>query len=105
MLIRFKSPATADVLMLGESAQQILRLVGKDGQLTGIFEVDDQPRLVELLDAAVAAEARALTEQAAADSGAKAPPRPSVSLRQRVWPLREMLLQSHRARVAVVWGV
>ena len=103
MLIRFKSPVAADVLMLGDNAQQVLRLVGREGQLKGIFEVDDQPRIIELLDAAVAAEAQAA--KAAADAGGTAPARPLVSLRQRVWPLREMLRQSSRERVAVVWGV
>jgi Domain of unknown function (DUF1840) len=104
MLIRFKSPAAADVLMLGDSALEVLRLVGREGQHKGIFEVDAQLGVVALIDAAVAAESSALAAPAGSE-GSVSPPRPSVSLRQRVWPLRELLLQSHRERVAVVWGV
>lgn len=104
MLIRFKSPAAADVLMLGDNAQEVLRLLGREGQLKGIFEVEAQPGVIELLDAAVAAEAKMLAEPAPPDAAKPSPPR-AVSLRQRVWPLREMLLQSQRERVAVVWGV
>jgi hypothetical protein len=102
MLIQFKSKAAADVLMLGDSAQQILRLVGREGQPKGIFEPEDQAHVIELLDAAIAAEELPPEDVGVED---QAPARPAVSLRQRSWPLREMLLQSQRAGVAVVWGV
>ena len=31
--------------------------------------------------------------------------RPEVSLRQRVWPMREMMRRCHEAGEPIVWGV
>jgi len=41
MLYKFKSKATADLIMLGEGAETVLALVGKKGQSKGIIEVEE----------------------------------------------------------------
>jgi hypothetical protein len=100
MIYKFKSKATGDLLMLGPNGDQLLRVVGREPAPRGIFEVADMPALIGALQAAVAADEAARSE---ADGD---PERPgAVSLRQRVWPMVEMLRRAHAAAEPVVWGV
>jgi hypothetical protein len=112
MIYKFKSKATGDVIMLGPNGDQLLRLLGREPGPKGIFEPADMPALIATLKAAVAAEeaARAepgpsadnATEAAAADEPAA---QAKVSLRQRVWPMVDMLGRAQAAGQPVVWGV
>ena len=109
MLYKFKSKAAGDVIMLGPNGDQLLRAVGRDPAPRGIFEVDAMPALIAALEAAVAAD-EAARDRDADDAGQtrNTPPgqggRDGVALRQRVWPLVEMLRRSHAAREVIVWG-
>ncbi|MDZ5460329.1 DUF1840 domain-containing protein [Azohydromonas lata] len=107
MIYKFKSKATGDVVMLGVNGDQLLRIMGREPAAQGIFEVDDMPRLRQLLEQAVAAEeaARAQAEAEAAAEGKQLPPRDGVGLRQRVWPLVEMMKRAQAAGYPIVWGV
>jgi len=100
MLYKFKSAAAGDVIMLGPQGDQALRLVGRDPAAKGIFEVADMPRLQAQLEAAVAGEA-----PAAAEPGDEQAAQPVVGLRQRLWPLIDMLRRCHAAGEPIVWGV
>ena len=107
MIYKFKSKAAGDVIMLAASAEPILRLVGKAPAAQGIFEVADMPSVIDSLERAVA-DAEAAREQAereAAAEGRRTPAGDAVSLRQRAWPLVEMLKRSHAANAVIVWGV
>jgi Domain of unknown function (DUF1840) len=123
MLYKFKSAATGDLILLGAHGDQLLRLLGREPAAQGIFEVDDMPSLIATLQAAVAstnatngndgndgnnghnntsiAHAAANAANAADDADTA----PAVSLRQRLWPMVEMLRAAHAARAVVVWGV
>lgn len=107
MIYKFKSKATGDVVMLGVNGDQLLRIMGREPAAQGIFEVDDMPRLRQLLEQAVVAEeaARAQAEAEAAAEGKQLPPRDGVGLRQRVWPLVEMMKRAQAAGYPIVWGV
>jgi len=98
MLYKFKSKASGDVIMLGPNGDQMLRILGREPAPKGIIEVADQAAAIAALEAAVAAD------EATARSGDPLPP-DRVSLRQRVWPLVEMLKRAQRAQVPIVWGV
>ncbi|MES2959589.1 MAG: DUF1840 domain-containing protein [Pseudomonadota bacterium] len=103
MLYKFKSKAAGDLIMLGPNGDHVLRLVGREPESRGIFEVDAMPGLIAALQAAVTADE-------AARQGADGGDAPTVgradrvALRQRVWPLVEMLRRSHAAREVIVWG-
>ena len=97
MLYKFKSKAAGDVIMLGPNGDQVLRLLGREPSPSGIFEVEAMPGLIATLQAAVAAD-----EAARAGGGEPAPS--AVTLRQRAWPLVEMLRRCHAARAVIVWG-
>ena len=106
MLYKFKSKAAGDVIMLGPNGDQLLRIAGREPAAQGIFEVEAMPAIIGALEQSVAAD-DAAREQAAAEAG---DPKPSlsgdrVSLRQRVWPLVEMLRRAQVAREVITWGV
>ena len=56
MLYKFKSKATADLIMLEPNGRQILRIIGKEPATKGILEVLEMPRAIEALRQAVQQE-------------------------------------------------
>jgi len=106
MLYKFKSKTCGDVIMLAANGDQVLRLVGREPVQQGIFEVDAMPGLVATLLQAVADDDAARQAKAAAGKAdASGEGRgDGVALRQRVWPLVEMLRRSHAASEVIVWG-
>jgi Domain of unknown function (DUF1840) len=105
LLYKFKSKAAGDVIMLGPNGDHVMRLIGREPQARGIFEVEAMPGLIATLQAAVVVdEAARQGDPAAADEAPAAGRGDRVSLRQRVWPLVEMLRRCHAAREVIVWG-
>jgi cyclopropane-fatty-acyl-phospholipid synthase len=115
MLYKFKSKATADLIMLEPNGKQILRIIGKEPVPKGILEVLEMPRAIEALRQAVQQEedTRAQLDaqnvngsvdtketKGAVTSGQERP----VSLRQRAAPFIDMLQRAHKANKDVVWG-
>lgn len=115
MLYKFKSKATADLIMLEPNGKQILRIIGKEPVPKGILEVLEMPRAIEALRQAVQLEedTRAQMDaqnvsgsvdtkdtKGAVTSGQERP----VSLRQRAAPFIDMLQRAHKANKDVVWG-
>ena len=115
MLYKFKSKATADLIMLEPNGKQILRIIGKEPVPKGILEVAEMPRAIEALRQAVQQEedTRAQMDaqnvsgsvdtkdtKGAVTSGQERP----VSLRQRAAPFIDMLQRAHKANKDVVWG-
>jgi hypothetical protein len=103
MLYKFKSKAAGDVIMLGPNGDQVLRLVGREPAPKGIFEVEHMPQLIAALEQAVAAD-EAARKRCAEDDEDKPGKGDGVTLRQRVWPLVEMLHRCHAAREVITWG-
>ncbi len=107
MIYKFKSKAAGDVIMTGPAGDELLRALGRTPAPKGIFEPADMPGLTTAIEQAIAADeaARADAEAQAAAEGRTLPPRREVSLRQRAWPLLEMMRRAHPAREPIVWGV
>lgn len=107
MLYKFKSKAGADVIMLAPHGDQVLQALGREPAPKGILQAADLPALIARGDAAVAEEQQA--QERAADEaraeGRTPPPKPEVSLRQRVWPLLELMRAAQAANTDIVWGV
>jgi hypothetical protein len=102
VLYKFKSKAAGDVIMLGPNGDQVMRLVGREPAGKGIFEVAQMPALIAALEGAVTADETARRQ--AADQGEPPGKGDGVSLRQRVWPLVEMLRRCQAAREVITWG-
>jgi hypothetical protein len=107
MIYKFKSKAAGDVIMTGPAGDDVLRLIGKPPGPKGIIEVAAMAPAMAAIEQAVAADeaARAQAEQEAAAQGQRLAPRDGVSLRQRAWPLVEMMKRSAAERADIVWGV
>jgi hypothetical protein len=122
MMYKFKSKASGDLLMLGPDGDRLLRLLGRDPAPSGIFGAADLARSIAALQAAIAAEealqsghsglaagtagvagaSRASAARGDADGAAAEPP---VGLRQRLWPMIEMMRRCDSAGEPIVWGV
>lgn len=100
MIYKFKSAASGDLIMLGPHGDQLLRLLGREPAARGIIEPVAMPGAMAALQAAVAAE-----EQGPADDDTDLSAKPAVGLRQRLWPMIDMLRRSQAANEPVVWGV
>lgn len=106
MLYKFKSRAAADLVMLETVGRRLQELLGREPADKGIFEADDLPVLMQRLEQAIEQE-EAMLEEAEREAKAQGQTirRPEVSLRQRLWPMREMMRRSHAEGQPIVWGV
>jgi len=102
MIYKFKSKAAGDLIMLGPHGDQLMRIIGRAPAAQGIIEPAQMAAVIAALEQAIADEAAPAGEEP--DDGKPDGPR-AVSLRQRAWPLVEMLKRAQAANEAVVWGV
>ena len=107
MIYKFKSKAAGDVIMMAPAGDDVLRLIGKLPAAQGIIEVGLMAAAIAQIEQAVAADeaARAQAEKDAAAEGRKLASRDGVTLRQRAWPLVEMMKRSMAESADIVWGV
>jgi Domain of unknown function (DUF1840) len=108
MLYRFKSQATADVVMLEANARQLLEIVGKPSGGKGIITVDQMPAAIAALENAVrmdGSQNQHNHDAFAVESHADDAERQHVGLHQRAAPLLDMLKRSQAEGKDVVWGV
>lgn len=107
MLYRFKSLASADVLMLDGHAKPLLDIIGKSPSSSGIITVDQMPAAIAALQAASQREAENGKHNHDAhaaedhDAGAEAL---HVGLHQRSAPLIKMMRESMAEQRDIVWG-
>jgi Domain of unknown function (DUF1840) len=101
MLYKFKSAASGDVIMLGPQGDQLLRLLGREPAAKGIIDTAAMPAALLVLEGAIRAAETAASEPEDKEAGAE----PSVGLRQRLWPMVEMLRRCQAAGEPIVWGV
>ncbi len=107
MIYKFKSKADGDVIMTGPAGDEVLRVIGKPPAAKGIIEAGSMSAAIAAIEQAVAADeaARVQAEKEAVAAGAKLAPRDGVNLRQRAWPLVEMMKRSISEGADIVWGV
>ncbi len=107
MIYKFKSSATGDLIMLGPQGDQMLRLMGREPSAQGVVETADMPAALQALQAAIAtAEAPAADASGDAITASGDDTRAqAVGLRQRLWPMVEMLRRAQAESARIVWGV
>ncbi|MGH8547967.1 MAG: DUF1840 domain-containing protein [Methylococcales bacterium] len=103
MLITFRSKASADVVMFGDVAVNLIKLMGHSGTVPGAI-------LAEEVDTALFKLKQALEADQATSAGSKPGPiseddsdPPAVSLANRAWPLIELLTAAVAAKCNVMW--
>ena len=104
-LYKFKSKAAGDVIMMGPGGDQVLRIIGKEPAPKGILESADMPAAMKAIEQAMAADEAARKPEAGDEEEAKPGKGDGVTLRQRAWPLLEMMKRAHAADADIVWGV
>lgn len=105
MIYKFKSKAAGDVIMLPATAERVLGLIGKAPAATGIIEPAAMAAAITALSAAIAADEAMRAAQDGAGEDADTPRPEAISLRQRTWPLVEMMKRCQAADAPIVWGV
>lgn len=109
MLYKFKSRATADVIMLEPNGRQLLQIIGKSPDPHGIVTAAQIPAAIAALEAAVSAEEaqkapKAAPQDASAEGDEEGKDRTdAVSLRQRAAPLIDTLRRSAAEGFDVTW--
>lgn len=112
MLYKFKSSATAELIMLEPQGDAMLLAIGREPAPRGIIEAADLPSAITKLKAAIeAAESQPETARDALsndngnvdDDAARHDADPGM--RQRMWPMLQMMEASREANVPIVWGV
>ncbi|HMN57827.1 MAG TPA: DUF1840 domain-containing protein [Ottowia sp.] len=110
MLYKFKSKATADLVMLQPNAEELLKIIGKAAGPTGIITVAQANAAIAAIQAEI--QRREALHEApppvAADADADAndaAKEEAVSLRHRAAPFLDMLRQSSAEGKDIVWGV
>lgn len=115
MIYKFKSKATGDLVMLGPQGDVMLRLIGREPAERGIIEPAAMPAAIAALEAAITAAERGDDPALAPVEGddpaegrrhdAEDDPARRVGLRQRAWPLIEMMRRAQAEDAAITWGV
>ena len=105
MIYRFKSTADGDLIMMGPAGDAVLRLLGREPATKGIIEASALAASIATLETAVADDEAARKAAGAEGAAAAAGGGDKVSLRQRAWPLLEMMRRARAENADIVWGV
>ena len=107
MYYTFKSKAAGDLLMMEPVGSELLRAIGQEPKPRGIIEASAMPSAIEAIERAIARE-EALASQTVADTATvstESSRDEAVTLRQRAWPLVEMMKRAQLENANIVWGV
>ena len=110
MIVIFKSDAAGDVIMFGDVAHRLMKIMGKDVAAKGIVTVEQLPEAIARIEAAIAEDKVQLAgiaeeERAVSEVGTRGENRPFVTLTQRAVPLLELLRWSLKKQKPMTWGV
>ncbi|HEY5808324.1 MAG TPA: DUF1840 domain-containing protein [Povalibacter sp.] len=116
MLVTFRSTATDSITMFGETAQQLLGLMGASGRVPGAFTAADVPAALQRLQAGIehlksqphAAESQATAAPPADNEDAPTDAEdedqePPVQIAVRAIPLIGLLKRAAAADAEVSW--
>ena len=104
MLVTFSSKAGADILMLSQHAKPILQIMGKldgtDMAVRGVFMPEHMAQTIAQLEQAIAISPTPADEDEDAPQDPIARP---VGLRQRAFPLLDLLKRAKEKGHPVLW--
>ena len=101
MLIKFKTDAYADIIMFGDVARQLLKMMGHSGTIPGAILAPDVSNALDRLKRAIesAKSAEQPPNQERGDENEQA----SVRLSYRALPLIELLTAAAKKKRDVMW--
>ena len=102
MIVTFQSRAHADIMMFGDIAVSLLKLMGHSGTVPGALQAGDIPTALDHLKKAIAINKAVVTDASdrveEEESGER-----TVNLAHRALPLIELLTASAMAKCDVMW--
>ena len=101
MLVTFKTDAYADIIMFGDVAKQLLKMMGHSGTVPSAMLAEDVPVALDRLKRAVEVERSTSTQEQG--EGAKESDDQTVSLTYRALPLIELLTAAAKKHCNVMW--
>ena len=104
MIVTFKSKASGDVIMFGDAAHALMKIMGKDADRTGIITPEQLPGAIAALKVAIE-ESRRQPGPNEDEEAEKPAMTQAVTLAQRAIPLLELLEWSQKKSTPVTWGV
>lgn len=102
MLVRFDSDA-GGFSMFGDVAVKLLKMMGHSGTVPSAILAQDIAAALARVKAAVAAEPDSSPPPAPQPNSSDAESEPKVSLRQRAYPLIELLARAEKRGCDVLW--
>jgi hypothetical protein len=107
VLVRFSSTATESITMFGDSAIQLIKMLGASGAIPGAIGADDIPQAIQRLRQALQAYAAQTAVPADADlpEDGDRDGEPRVGLATRAAPLLGLLERAGVANVPLMWEV
>lgn len=105
MQVTFKSKASPDITMLENLATYLLGIVGKHLGERGAIGDDETAAAIAKLEAAIAADKEVARKENEGKSRDEQYEDDRVRLAQRAFPLLDMLRESNKINVAVMWDV
>jgi len=105
MLVTFRTETYADIMLFGDIAVQLLKMMGHSGAVPGALLAADVPAaLARLKQALAAGQAVVVADTEDKDEAEDEEEKePAVGLAQRAFPLIELLTAAAAAHDDVVW--
>jgi len=109
MLVTFRSTATDPVLMFGDTATPLLRMMGASGKVPGALKAEDVPGALQKLQSALdqleteTAATPAMNQDRSAEDEEGKTREPPVQLAVRAVPLVNLLKRAAAAQAEVAW--
>jgi hypothetical protein len=102
MIVTFRSKAHADIMMFGDIAVNLLKLMGHSGTVPGALLAEDVPKALDRLREAVAVNKAATADESDRVQDDDSSERP-VYLAHRALPLIDLLTAAATAKCDVMW--
>ena len=96
MLVKFSSEVHEDIIMLGDVAKNLIKMMGYSGSIPSAISADDVPKALDNLKKAVS-DSKSLHENNLDED------EEPVTLANRAWPLIEMLEAAKQSNKHVMW--
>jgi hypothetical protein len=107
MIVTFRSKAHADIIMFGDIAISLLKLMGHSGTVPSALLAEDVPAALERLKTAIAAHKATVEDESDSvqddDDDNDDSDERMVNLAHRALPLIELLEASATAKCNVMW--
>ena len=105
MLITFKCDAYADIILFGDVAKRLLKMMGHSGTVPSAILAEDIPVALDRLKRAIEAEKStfAAPPEPAGDTQSGDQGEEAVSLEYRAFPLIELLTAAAKKNCDVMW--